>query len=81
MNTGPVSTRQKRFGLVVTGAIILGTNKDSWKLRFISLCCVWLFLFCIQTVLLITAAHTYKSAMTEAKITLGFLYLLSLYIL
>lgn len=60
------------FGLVITSAIILGTNKDSWKLRFISLCCVWLFLFFIQTGLLITAAHTYKSAMTEAKITLGF---------
>ncbi len=60
------------FGLVVTGSVILGTRGRSWGLRIIGLCCAWLLLLLTQTGLLVAAAHTYRLAVTQAEIPLGF---------
>ena len=60
------------FGLVVTGSVILGTRGRSWAMRLIGLCCAWLILLLTQTGLLVAAAHTYRLAVTQAEIPLGF---------
>lgn len=60
------------FGLVVTGAVILGKRGNSWPLRFLGLGCVWIFLLITQIVLIVLAAHTYLFAVTQPNIPWGF---------
>jgi len=60
------------FGLVITGAIILGTRVRSWAMRLIGLFCAWLILLLTQTGLLVAAAHTYQIALTQSEVPLVF---------
>jgi len=49
------------FGLVVTGAVVLGTQWRSWELRVVSLAAGWMFLFLTHATVLVWAIKAYIS--------------------
>ena len=49
------------FGLVVTGAIVLGTQWRSWQLKVAALAAGWMFLFLTHAAVLVWAIKAYIS--------------------
>ena len=47
------------FGLVVTGALVLGTQWRSWRLRVVALILGWMFIFLIHACVLVWSAKAY----------------------
>lgn len=60
------------FGLVVTGAVIMGMRGRAWILRLIGLACVWTLLMVMHTGLLVAASRVYPSAASQQEVPLGF---------
>ena len=47
------------FGLVVTGAVVLGTQGRSWALRSVALAGIWFFLFLTHALVVVWGAKGY----------------------
>ena len=68
------------FGLVVTGAVVLGTQGPSWALRAMALAGGWLLLFLTHASVLVWGSKAYYADLRDDSVPLvTFLYLQGLH--